>query len=175
MRTVLEDNAFEAIPGTQVTWIINDEDTIATVSNRQQYPLKWKLNPIWWFQNLAEPDPPEWYKPDSRQSWRVFCWYCRNPLHNMGRYVIGVCDRNNTVEGTAPILITNFSDSENEEIQKKTGWKNSVIKIGRLKLPFYSYEGPLFFNKFSVTFYVGWQWWGFFGFKFVSNKTPTIF
>src|SRR5438105_15424121 len=39
-----------------------------------------KFNPIWWFENIDDPDPPEWYRPNQRL--RHFLWYCRNPFHN---------------------------------------------------------------------------------------------
>lgn len=165
MKTVIEENAFEAIPGTSVFWLVSDDETHAEVFSRQAYPLRLKLNPAWWFQNLAEPDPPEWYKPSEKTWWRYVAWYCRNPLHNMGRYVVGVCDRNYSIIGTAPVRATTFSDANLDRI----GWKWSVIRLGWMRLPFVAYENS------RITFYIGWQWWGFFGVKLVLNKTPTIF
>lgn len=165
MKVVLEDNSFEAAPGKQVMWYVEDDQTSAYVINRVTYPLSKKLNPIWWVQNLAEPSPPDWYKPNQNQKWRYVSWYCRNPLQNMGRYVLGVCDRNYSIRGTSPVLATMFSDAN----INKTGWKWSIISLTWLRLPFICYESDQF------TFYIGWQWWGFFGIKLVFNKTPTIF
>lgn len=155
MKIIVHENAFEAEPGKQVTWRIAAPETLARVENRQ--PLRWrlKINPVWWFQNLAEPDPPEWYKPDAARWWRYVGWYLRNPLQNFGRYVVGVCDRNYLVVGTAPVLGTTTFEEFG-----KPGWKWSIIRLKWLRLPYISFEND------KIIFYAGWQHWGFFGFKF---------
>jgi len=75
---------------------------------------------------------------------------------------LGVCDRNYTVIGTAPVYATTWSDI----YPAKTGWKLSTIHLGKLRLPFISYDGE------QVLWYAGWQWSGFFGFKFNIKNSP---
>ena len=157
MKIIVHENAFEAVPGKQVTWLATAPETSAMVENRQPFSWRLKINPVWWFQNLAEPDPPEWYKPGAARWWRYVGWYMRNPLQNFGRYVVGVCDRNYIIVGSPPVLETTAR-----------GWKWSVIHLRWLRLPFVSYE-----NEW-ITFYAGWQWWGFAGVKFNLNKTPSL-
>jgi len=120
-----------------------------------------KLNPVWWFLNDDEPDPPEWQLPGKPFVLRQLSWYLRNPLHNFGKYVLGVRDRNYTVVGAAPVYATIWSDID----PVKTGWKASTIYIDGLRLPFVSYEDD------CVIWYAGWQWSGFFGFKFNIKKS----
>lgn len=112
----------------------------------------WKVQPWWWFYNSAEPTPPPWYKPDSK--WRLPLWYVRNPLVNFTNYVIGVVDRNYDVIGQMPVGVSDWNDVG------KTGWKRSVIQLGRLRLPFVSYSGAKFM------FHIGWLPGGNFGTKF---------
>ncbi|MGB8611140.1 MAG: hypothetical protein WCD60_05770, partial [Pseudolabrys sp.] len=76
-----------------------------------------------------------------------------------------VTDRNYTVVGAAPVYVTSWSDVD----PIKTGWKISTIYIDGLRLPFVSYE-----NGF-VIWYAGWQWSGFFGFKFNLKKSSVQF
>jgi hypothetical protein len=73
-----------------------------------------------------------------------------------------VHDRNYTVVGVAPVYVTNWSDIDRD----KTGWKSSTIHIEGLRLPFIAYE-----NKYLL-WYAGWQWSGFFGFKFNIKNSP---
>ena len=50
-----------------------------------------------------------------------------------------------------------------------TGWKTSTIHLGWLRLPYVSYESE------HVLWYAGWQWSGFFGFKFnVKNSAVQL-
>ena len=91
---------------------------------------------MWWFLNDDEPDPPDWQLPGKPFIIRQLSWYLRNPLHNFGKYVLGVVDRNYTVVGTAPVYATFWSDAD----PAKKGWKVSTIRIGGLRLPFVSYE-----------------------------------
>src|SRR5262245_53699629 len=39
-----------------------------------------KLNPIWWFGNADDPEPPPSYR--TNQACRTVMWYFRNPCHN---------------------------------------------------------------------------------------------
>jgi hypothetical protein len=143
-------------PTSSETWIVSDDGQIASVTGRVEQPIWKKLNPVWWFLNEDEPDPPEWQLPGKPYLIRQLSWYARNPLQNFGKYVVGVRDRNFTVIGTAPVYATNWSDVE----RNKKGWKFSIIHLGWLRLPYASYEDE------QVIWYAGWQWSGFFGFKF---------
>jgi hypothetical protein len=137
-------------------WVASADAQTASVSGRMTQPVWKKLNPVWWFLNDDEPDPPDWQLPGKPYLIRQLSWYARNPLQNFGRYVIGVSDRNYTVIGAAPVYANTWSDVE----PSGTGWKTSMIYIGWLRLPYVSYESE------HVIWYAGWQWWGFFGFKF---------
>lgn len=136
-------------------WTFSEDKTQSTVTGRVLQPWQKKINPLWWFKNDEEPNPPDWELPGKPQWLRVIAWYARNPLQNFSKYVIGVYDRNYTVVGTAPVNVTAWND-----IGDETGWKFSVIHIGWLRLPFVSYVGKY------VMWYAGWQWWGFAGGKF---------
>jgi hypothetical protein len=84
------------------TWVISADLQAASVSGRIEQPIWTKLNPVWWFLNDDEPDPPDWQLPGKPYLIRQLSWYARNPLQNFGNYVLGVHDRNYTVVGTAP-------------------------------------------------------------------------
>lgn len=132
------------------------------MTGRARQPIWNKMNPVWWFLNDDEPDPPEWQLPGKPFVIRQLSWYLRNPLQNFGKYVLGVADRNYVVVGTAPVYATTWSDVD----PVKTGWKVSTIRADGLYLPFVSYENAY------LTWYAGWQWSGFFGFKFNLKKSP---
>src|SRR5947208_8032655 len=129
----------ERIPGE--TWIISADHQTASVSGRVEQPIWNKLNPVWWFLNDDEPDPPDWQLPGKPYLIRQLSWYARNPFQNFGNYVFGVYDRNYTVAGMAPVYATSWSEID----PSKTGWKVSIIHVGALHLPFVSYE-----NKFII-------------------------
>jgi hypothetical protein len=148
-------------PAQQGTWAVSADGQIASVSGRVAQPIWKKLNPVWWFLNDNEPDPPDWQLPGKPYLIRQLSWYLRNPLQNFGRYVVGVYDRNYTVVGTAPVYATNWSDVHPD----KAGWKMSTIHLGWLRLPYVSYEDE------HVLWYAGWQWSGFFGFKFNLKRS----
>jgi hypothetical protein len=149
-------------PVTKETWAISPDGQTASVSGRVHQPLWKKLNPLWWFLNDDEPDPPDWQLPGKPYILRQLSWYLRNPLQNFGRYVLGVSDRNYTVVGTAPVYAAIPSDVD----PNNTGWKFSNIYVNGFPLPFIAYESE------RVVWYAGWQWWGFFGFKFNIKKSP---
>ena len=150
-----------AHPTATETWVISPDGRTGSVTGRVRQPIWIKLNPVWWFLNDDEPDPPEWQLPGKPFVLRQLSWYLRNPLHNFGKYVLGVRDRNYTVVGAAPVYATIWSDVD----AAKTGWKVSTIYLDGLRLPFVSYEND------SVIWYAGWQWSGFFGFKFNIKKS----
>ena len=154
-----------ARPTPTETWIISPDGRTASVSGRVRQPIWIRLNPVWWFLNDDEPDPPDWQLPGKPFIIRQLSWYLRNPLHNLGKYVLGVTDRNYTVVGAAPVYATSWSDVD----PIKTGWKISTIYIDGLRLPFVSYEND------SVIWYAGWQWSGVFGFKFNLKKSSVQF
>jgi hypothetical protein len=148
-------------PTPTETWVVSPDGQTASVTGRVRQPIWIKLNPVWWFLNDDEPDPPEWQLPGKPFVLRQLSWYLRNPLHNFGKYVLGVRDRNYTVVGAAPVYATIWSDVD----PAKTGWKVSTIYLDGLRLPFVSYEND------SVIWYAGWQWSGFFGFKLNIKKS----
>jgi hypothetical protein len=154
-----------ARPVSREAWIISPDGRTASVTGRVRQPIWKKLNPVWWFLNDDEPDPPDWQLPGKPYIIRQLSWYVRNPLQNFGKYVLGVGDRNYAVVGTTPVYATIWSDVD----PVKTGWKVSTIRVDGLRLPFVSYE-----NEYLI-WYAGWQWSGFFGFKFNIKKSPTQF
>jgi hypothetical protein len=147
------------------TWTISADGQTASVTGRLKQPIWKKFNPVWWLLNDEEPDPPDWQLPGKPYLIRQLSWYLRNPFQNFGKYVFGVCDRNYTVIGTAPVYATSWSEVD----PSKTGWKVSTIRVGALRLPFVSYE-----NEY-VIWYAGWQWSGFFGFKLNIKNSPIQF
>lgn len=136
-----------------------DNVNIHIVSGRTSQPWYKKLNPLWWFGNHDEPNPPKWYMPDKTEGIRYLMWYLRNPLVNFNDYVIGVNDKNYTVFGTG----ANVPVAADED---KEGWRWSVIEDGILLLPFVSYTGK------TVLWYIGWKWEGDFGIKFNIRNSP---
>ncbi len=118
-------------------------ETKAT-TGRVLRPWSKKVNPLWWFLN------------DDETSTNFVFKYIRNPMSNFCDYVIGVCDRNYTYYGTAPVDVTAWNDLPGD----RTGWKWSVIQLGWLRLPFVSYTGK------HVMWYAGWEVTGNFGLKF---------
>lgn len=134
--------------------------TIETRSftDRTIKPSKWRV--WWWFMNDDDPTPDDWYMPGKAQWWRVVCWYFRNPMSNFFKYVVGVKDRNFTIQGTYPLNWATMADVG------QTGWKWSVISLGWLRLPFASYAA----EKWLV--YLGWRYEGGLGFKFNWHTNP---
>jgi hypothetical protein len=111
-----------------------------------------KLNPVWWFKNIDDPQPPAWYRPDDKL--RVTKWYFRNPMHNFTRYVIGVGDKKFDRIGHYPERIANPNG----------GWNFAWVHRKLLWLPGVSFHGP------RTDFYLGWQKSGNFGTKFNLRK-----
>ena len=107
--------------------------------------MKWK--PTFWWGNLDDPIPPEWYRPgDPRREKK---WYYRNPLHNFDFYVMGIADREFVRVGRFPKDVFN----------PFCGWNWGLCKQGRMRLPFIS------FHSGGFKFYCGWRERGNFGFK----------
>jgi hypothetical protein len=106
-----------------------------------------KWNPIWWFGNVDDPEPPAWYRPGSPS--RGWLWQLRNPLHNFTFYVIGIADQPFTRDGKFP----------NDVFARDGGWNWAVAKHAWLRLPFISFNGE------RGRFYLGWRERGNFGAK----------
>ncbi len=120
----------------------------------QRHFQKW--NPVWWFGNVDDPEPPEWYRPGSRG--RRPLWQLRNPLHNFTFYVIGIADKPFTRSGKFPDSV----------FAPDGGWNRAVARYKCVRLPFISFSGN------CCQFYFGWRERGNFGCKvnFGSIKTP---
>ncbi|MEQ2006047.1 MAG: hypothetical protein ABMA26_04545, partial [Limisphaerales bacterium] len=114
-----------------------------------------KWNSIWWFGNVDDPEPPDWYRPNSPS--RRWLWQLRNPLHNFTFYVIGIADKPFTRTGK-------FS---NAVFAPDGGWNWAVARYGWLRLPFVSYSSERW------RFYLGWRERGNFGAKINFGKLPT--
>ena len=108
-----------------------------------------KWNPVWWYKNSDDPEPPQDYKPHDKR--RRLKWQLRNPFHNFTFYVIGVADKKAMRSGRYP----------KETFRSRGGWNVAVTKHKLLRLPFISYcHGDKGFH-----FYCGWRPRGNFGFK----------
>lgn len=167
---------------------------------RKPVSLRQKANPIWWLVgpdgwNVPTTNNGAAYLPNVKNpTLRIFYWFfCRNPLMNFVGYVLGVEDKNYTVLGSAPVLLTTLRDAT----PPRNGWKWSVIwpqfssaavaifalavlaavllhwsfgvvaTFAAFKIagpmPFISYNG-------AVEFYLGWRpASGGFGFKLVAS------
>lgn len=126
--------------------------------SRTLIPWTRKINPIWWFKNDEEPDPPGDYLPMRPEWWRQIMWTVRNPIHNFVQYVVGVCDRNYYVVGNHPVWNSQLSDVG------LTGWKWSFVLVA-IPLPYVSYSGT------SLIFNLGWQPSGRFALKLKVHRS----
>lgn len=113
-----------------------------------------KWNPIWWFGNADDLEPPEWYRLNGR--WRRCAWHWRNPLHNFTHYVIGIADKPFERAGRFPTDVFNPNG----------GWNWAICRYKCLRLPFISHTRGRF------AFYAGWRQRGNFGVKLVFWQRP---
>jgi hypothetical protein len=113
-----------------------------------------KWNPVWWFGNVDDPEPPEWYRPGAR--FRRALWQLRNPLHNFTFYVIGIADRPFTRSGR-------FA---NHIFAPAGGWNWAIARHRCLRLPFVSFNGERW------RFHLGWRERGNFGAKINFGRLP---
>ncbi len=113
-----------------------------------------KLNPVWWFGNVDEPVPPEWYRPNDKH--RNAKWRWRNSFHNFNNYVIGVADKPFVRSGRYPERNSN----------PRGGWDFAVSRRKLLLLPFLSYQR----GRFNL--YFGWRERGNFGMKLNVSAPP---
>jgi hypothetical protein len=111
-----------------------------------------KWNPVWWFGNADDPEPPEWYKPDDPSRGRK--WLMRNPLHNFTFYVIGVADKPFDRVGRHPEDVFN----------SEGGWNFATARYRHWRFPFISYTH----GRFAT--YWGWRERGNFGVKFTFRR-----
>ena len=137
------------------------ENTSKAIKNEPKVTVRTiqKWNPIWWFGNVDDPEPPEWYKPDDPSRRRK--WLMRNPLHNFTFYVIGVADKPFERVGRHP------KDVFNQE----GGWNLATSRHRCWRLPFISYTR----GRFAT--YWGWRERGNFGVKLTfrsENKPATV-
>ncbi len=98
-----------------------------------------KWNPVWWFGNVDDPEPPDWYRPGSAN--RRWLWQLRNPIHNFSFYVVGVADKPFTRTGRFPEAV----------FAPEGGWNWAVTRHRWVRLPFVSFNGKV------CRFYVGWR------------------
>lgn len=106
-----------------------------------------RMNPVWWFENVDEPNPPLDYRPHDHH--RHHMWAFRNSFHNFTSYVIGISDKKFTRSGKYP----------NDVMNPHGGWNFAVTKYKFLRLPFVSY------HRGGFNFYLGWRERGNFGLK----------
>lgn len=111
------------------------------------YSLGQEWNPVWWWGNADDPEPPDWYRPDDPR--RKTKWYFRNPLHNFTFYVIGLADQEFTRVGPHPGTVFNPDG----------GWTWAWSRARFLPLPYVSYR------RDALQFYFGWRERGNFGIK----------
>lgn len=109
--------------------------------------LRDRLDPIWWFGNADEPEPPSWYLPGHRL--RMLKWRFRNSFHNFNDYVIGVADKETVRYEKCPQSQGGY----------RRGWNFAVTEYRHLRLPFADYRRGRF------EFYLGWRERGNFGAK----------
>lgn len=113
-----------------------------------------KLNPVWWFGNIDDPAPPDWYRPNSKH--RTFLWHLRNPFHNFDYYVIGIADK--------PFKRT--SRLTDGAANPPRHWDFTLERRKLAVLPFISYHR----GRFNL--YFGWRERGNFGIKLNFPKPP---
>lgn len=136
----------------------------ARVTGREKLPDELKKDWRWWLKNDYQQtvDEAPWYHPEWPQDKRVLYWnYFRNPLQNWRAFVIGVSDRNYTVEvleGNPDPMVVQRNDV-GELGYQRTRLFDFEDNPSEVKL-FTSYCGP------RVVWYHGWQPSGFYGFKF---------
>jgi hypothetical protein len=111
-----------------------------------------KWNPVWWFGNADDPEPPDWYKPEDPARHRK--WHLRNPLHNFTFYVVGVADKPFERVGRHPQEVFNPAG----------GWNWATCRYKYCRLPFFSYTRGRF-----VTYW-GWRERGNFGVKLTFRR-----
>ena len=107
-----------------------------------------KLNPVWWFRNLAEPIAPAWYRPNDPH--RNLKYHLRNPGANFCRFVIGISDKKFVRSGRYPELMA----------RPQGGLNFAASRRKLVVLPFFDYR----FKKFEI--YFGWRDHGSFGMAF---------
>lgn len=124
-----------------------EEDPLPVPNRFGPFSSCQKLNPVFWFGNSDEPNPPDWYRPeDPGRNWK---WHARNPFHNLTFYVMGIADTEFTRIGPHPEHV----------FDPEGGWNWAVSRAALLPLPYVSYRGK------RTQFYLGWRERGNFGIK----------
>lgn len=125
-----------------------------------EYKPKWykKINPIWWFGNDLEKEPPKRYYETYPHWARILNWRLRNFAYNFFNFVIGFMDKD---------LIIYGMDGEEQDAflprQEGRFIKTLIINYG-IYLPFYSWWISYDNGHKQFQFYIGW-YFGRFGIK----------
>jgi hypothetical protein len=135
----------------QGTW-----HTVGIAPKRTDLSTWSKFNPVWWFGNVDDPEPPAWFRPG--ESGRVFRWHLRNPFHNLTFYVLGIADKPHSRSGRYPRRVGN----------PEGGWNFAVARRRIVFLPYLAY------NRGRFDFYLGWRPGGNLGGKinFGAKRPP---
>jgi hypothetical protein len=147
------------------TWT-DGTKTFARVTGRTPAPTELKRDPRWWLRNDFEQQvtdaDAQWYHPEWPEWRRKLYWdYFRNPLQNYRAFVIGVMDKNYTVEvleGVQDPFVVQRDDVGQEGYQKCRLYD---FEDGTADKYFTSYCSA------KMVYYYGWQPSGFAGVKFV--------
>lgn len=166
------------------------------LSGRTRVSILNKLNPWWWMLNTLEPTAPGWYLPDLPDRKRQVLWWLRNPFDGFTSYVAGVKDYDYTIRGKSPLDAGTPADAGKTGFKWSLiempiglrwiiafaalaaaiaaalllgGWAWAALVVSAtyflpfavLRLPAIAYAGG------RVLWYVGWQWEGQLGAKFV--------
>lgn len=139
-------------------------ELIMRIDGRARVSAWKKLNPLWWPLNDFERMPPAWYLPQRPLWWRAAFWWFRNPFHNVGRYVLGVCDQNYWVVITRRDGYEHVVRDDGGHEDYLVGWERGYIDLpSGARLPWLAW-GSL--RPIPTKFYAGWQPTGFAGLKF---------
>ena len=126
-----------------------------TIEQKYYHPeIKWyhRFNPLWWFDNIDDPHPPEQFvsKIADWSELRVWLWWkWRNKLHNGNYYVWGLAGKDIEVKSKYP-----------GELFAPIGYNWFLVKYKWLILPGLSYYGNVW------RWYIGWLDSGQFGLEF---------
>lgn len=140
--------------------------------------LRWyhRLNPLWWFGNIDEPQPPSQFDGRYRQFWQyrwlrklgvphrvatAIWWGTRNPLHNFCYYTVGLAGMDLDIDGKDDLI----------DMFAPHGWHWLLVKWRRhpiVRLPYISYHDK------EVKLYAGWGDSGQFGLELKGKRGPAL-
>ncbi|MFT4172833.1 MAG: hypothetical protein QM639_09765 [Rhodocyclaceae bacterium] len=123
-----------------------------TFARARRFVPWWRKINLWWaiFGNEDDGYAPPGFEVARPQWQRAVLWWLRNPAHNLTFYVLGVVDRDRWIEG----------EHGTDVHAPGGGWLTCVTRVGRLALPFVSYQSA------HIKAYAGWRPAGAFGIKF---------